>query len=85
MNAVTKRTVILKDTGEPSNHVNGGYEWVELIEEHGWAELSSWGSEGWDLGQWPYVMVAATRTAAASGPCSASPRLQGRVSGISLS
>jgi hypothetical protein len=40
---------------------------MELIEEHGWAVLSSWGCDGWDLGQWPYVMVAVTRTADSIG------------------
>ncbi len=36
---------------------------MELIGEHGWAVIPSWGCDGWDLGQRPYVMVAATRTA----------------------
>ena len=70
MNAVSKKTVTLADTGETIDgvtvlgdyHMNGGYDWMELIEEHGWAVLSSW-----DLGQWPYVMVAATRTADSIG------------------
>ncbi|UKA77636.1 hypothetical protein [Arthrobacter sp. FW306-07-I] len=71
MNAVIRKTVTLADTGEAIEdmtvlgdyHMNGGYDWMDLIEQHGWTVLSCWGSEGWDLGQWPYVMVAATRTA----------------------
>ena len=71
MNAVIRKTVTLADTGEAIEdmtvlgdyHINGGYDWMDLIEQHGWTVLSCWGSEGWDLGQWPYVMVAATRTA----------------------
>ena len=43
MNAVITRTVTLKDTGETVEgvsvlgdyHLNGGYDWMELIEEHG--------------------------------------------------
>jgi len=75
MNAVSKKTVTLADTEETIDgltvlgdyHMNGGYDWMELIEEHGWAVLSSWGCDGWDLGQWPYVMVAVTRTADSIG------------------
>ena len=75
MTAVSKKTVTVADTQETIDgltvlgdyHMNGGYDWMELIEEHGWAVLSSWGSDGWDLGQWPYVMVAVTRTADSIG------------------
>ena len=75
MNAVSNKTVTLADTGETIDgmtvlgdyHMNGGYDWMELIEEHGWAVLSSWGCDGWDLGQWPYVMVAGIRTADSIG------------------
>ncbi|MEV7574338.1 hypothetical protein AB0P28_14695 [Pseudarthrobacter sp. NPDC089323] len=75
MNAVSTKAVTLADTGETIDgvtvlgdyHLNGGYDWMELIEEHGWAVLSSWGCDGWDLGQWPYVMVAVIRTADSIG------------------
>ncbi|WP_353713505.1 hypothetical protein [Arthrobacter sp. K5] len=71
MNAIATATITTADTGEEIDgitvlrdyHLNGGYDWMDLIAEHGWAVIPSWGSEGWDLGQWPYVMVAATRTA----------------------
>ena len=75
MNAITIKTVTTADTGETIDgvtvlgdyHMNGGYDWMELIEEHGWAVIPSWGCDGWDLGQWPYVMVAGTRTADSIG------------------
>ncbi|MGC0239535.1 hypothetical protein [Arthrobacter sp. SD76] len=75
MNVITTKTITTADTGEIIHdvpalvdyHMNGGYDWMELIEEHGWAVLSSWGCDGWDLGQWPYVMVAVTRTADSIG------------------
>lgn len=71
MNAITIKTVTTVDTGETIDgvtvlgdyHMNGGYDWMELIGEHGWAVIPSWGCDGWDLGQWPYVMVAGIRTA----------------------
>ncbi|MFJ5700613.1 hypothetical protein [Arthrobacter sp. NPDC093139] len=71
MNAITIKTVTTVDTGETIDgvtvlgdyHMNGGYDWMELIGEHGWGVIPSWGSDGWDLGQWPYVMVAGIRTA----------------------
>ncbi|MEO3935107.1 hypothetical protein WMO79_20110 [Micrococcaceae bacterium Sec7.4] len=75
MNAVATKTVTTKDTGETIDgvtvlgdfHMNDGYDWMELIEAEGWAVIPSWGCDGWDLGQWPYVMVAATRTADSIG------------------
>ena len=75
MNAVTKRTVTTVDTGETVHdvpvlvdyHMNDGYDWMDVISEHGWAVIPSWGHDGWDLGQWPYVMVAVTRTADSIG------------------
>ena len=44
-------------------HHDTGYDWMEDIEAAGWVVIPSWGIDGWDLGMWPYVMVAATRTA----------------------
>ena len=75
MNAITTKTVTTADTGEEIDgitvlrdyHMNGGYDWMELIEAEGWAVIPSWGCDGWDLGQWPYVMVAAIRTADSIG------------------
>ncbi|RNL54885.1 hypothetical protein [Arthrobacter oryzae] len=75
MNAIATATVTTKDSGEAIDgvtvlgdyHENGGYDWMELIEAEGWAVVPSWGCDGWDLGQWPYVMVAATRTADSIG------------------
>lgn len=75
MNAVATKTVTTEDTGETIDgvtvlgnyHMNDGYDWMELIEAEGWAVIPSWGCDGWDLGQWPYVMVAATRTADSIG------------------
>lgn len=71
MNAIITKTVTTTDTGETIHdvpvlvdyHMNDGYDWMDVISEHGWAVIPSWGCDGWDLGQWPYVMVAGIRTA----------------------
>ena len=47
-------------------HMNGGYDWQEEIEEEGWAVIPNWGVDGWDLGEWPYVMIAGIRTSCVS-------------------
>jgi hypothetical protein len=71
MNAVSTATITTADTQEVIHdapvlrdyRMNGGYDWMEAIGEHGWAVIPSWGCDGWDLGQWPYIMVATIRTA----------------------
>ncbi|MFW0775952.1 hypothetical protein ACLRGI_22620 [Paenarthrobacter nitroguajacolicus] len=58
MNAINVQTITTEDTGETIHgvtvlgnyHMNGGYDWMELIGEHGWVVIPSWGSDGWDLG-----------------------------------
>jgi hypothetical protein len=75
MNDTTTPAVITADTGEVipgalvfgDFHHGDGYEWIDAIGEDGWAALPNWGSEGWDLGQWPYVIIAGTRTADRTG------------------
>lgn len=75
MNAVRTATITTEDTGEKipaavvlgNYDMNDGYDWVDLIKEHGWAAIPNWGADGWNLGQWPYVIVAATRTADSTG------------------
>ena len=34
-----------------------GYDWIEDL-TGGWRVLPCWGRHGWDLGEWPYVIVA---------------------------
>jgi len=76
MTAVTTSTITTKDTGETIHGVtvlrnhreNFGYDWMDLISEHDWTALGNWGSDGWDLGQWPYIILATTQTADEKGP-----------------
>ena len=75
MNAVLTKTVTTQDTGETiegvtvlgNYHMNDGYDWMEEIWQHGWVVIPSWGADGWDLGSWPYVMLAGIRTADSIG------------------
>lgn len=36
-----------------------GYDWMDAVaaSRSGWHVVPSWGLDGWDLGQWPYVIV----------------------------
>ena len=71
MSITTLSAVATQDTKEvitgvpvlTDYHLNTGYDWMEEIEAEGWAVIPNWGIDGWDLGQWPYVMVAGMRTA----------------------
>lgn len=35
-----------------------GYDDMGVNATQGWHVLSSWGSDGWDLGTWPYVAIS---------------------------
>lgn len=69
-----------KDTGEVihaeaphgRNDARGysldGYDWIDAAETTGWYALSNWGKDGWDAGQWPYVIVALAKGQDEVGP-----------------
>lgn len=39
------------------DHTYGdGYDFLDDASSRGWAGVSSWGADGWDLGDWPYVV-----------------------------
>lgn len=40
-----------------ADHLNDGWHWMNHLPE-GWRAQGSWGRDGWDLGAWPYVVVA---------------------------
>lgn len=43
----------------PGRGWGDGYDWIDLVTEApGWAVIPSWGLDGWDMGSWPYVIVA---------------------------
>lgn len=36
--------------------IDDGYEFMEAGRTEGWQVISAWGEDGWDLGDWPYVV-----------------------------
>lgn len=73
-------TITTKDTNEvitftapagredDNGYSRDGYDWMEAASETGWHTLSGWGKDGWDAGQWPYVMVSLAKTSDEHGP-----------------
>ncbi|RAN79180.1 hypothetical protein B5P43_14695 [Bacillus sp. SRB_336] len=72
MNALRTMTVTTADTKEViealpdlGNWHGGdggdGYDWMGRIEARGWHVIGNWGCDGWDLGRWPYIMLAGFR------------------------
>lgn len=39
-----------------------GYDCIKAAQPHGWRAVPSWGLEGWDLGDWPLVVISHRRT-----------------------
>jgi hypothetical protein len=39
------------------HRIEGGYDWIATL-ANGWYPVGSWGAAGWDLGTWPYAIVA---------------------------
>lgn len=35
-----------------------GYGDMEVARTEGWREIAGWGADGWDLGDWPYVVIS---------------------------
>lgn len=33
-----------------------GYHYIQTLETKGWRAVSAWGQDGWDLGEWPYLV-----------------------------
>ena len=39
-------------------YADDGYAFMAAAEAKGWKTLASWGADGWDLGEWPYLVYA---------------------------
>lgn len=37
--------------------VDEGYDLIGIGDRNGWRAMAGWGEDGWDLGNWPYVVV----------------------------
>ena len=35
-----------------------GYDRIGRAAKHDWEAISAWGAAGWDLGDWPYVVIS---------------------------
>lgn len=44
--------------GRDFHNSDNGYDDMELNERAGWSTLASWGADGWDMGEWPYVVYS---------------------------
>ena len=45
--------------GRDYSRSDDGYSDMEVAAEDGWHAIAGWGQDGWDLGDWPYVVVSA--------------------------
>lgn len=44
--------------GRDYSRSDDGYDDMDVAESEGWKAVSGWGRDGWDLGDWPYVVVS---------------------------
>lgn len=44
--------------GRDFNASGDGYDDMDLNSGKGWLAVSAWGQDGWDLGDWPYVVLS---------------------------
>ncbi|MDJ0315771.1 hypothetical protein [Arthrobacter antibioticus] len=52
--ADTQETISEKNL--PSSDGWSGYDYMERANAQGWTALALWGKDGYDFGQWPYVI-----------------------------
>ncbi len=52
----------VKDHGRNYLLSDDGYGDMEVAERQGWHAIPSWGRDGWDLGNWPYVAIYTRET-----------------------
>lgn len=65
--ATTQRPIMTRDElathhltehGRDYSRSDDGYGDMEQATKAGWHVLSGWGRDGWDLGDWPYVVLS---------------------------
>lgn len=47
----------VRNWGRNYSESDDGYSDMEAEERRGWHATAGWGRDGWDLGDWPYVML----------------------------
>ncbi len=45
-------------SGRDYSRSDDGYGDMEVASSEGWHAISGWGQDGWDLGDWPYVVIS---------------------------
>ena len=58
MDSAELATHHVSDYGRDYSQSDDGYGDIEADRKLGWQALSAWGSDGWDLGEWPYVVIS---------------------------
>lgn len=48
----------IRSHGRDYNVSDDGYSDMTVASGEGWSAISAWGSKGWDLGEWPYVVIS---------------------------
>lgn len=48
--------------GRDYRYSTDGFGDMAVANAEGWHAVASWGRDGWDLGDWPYVVVSTRRT-----------------------
>jgi hypothetical protein len=57
MTAAELRQHQTRSYGRDYRESDDGYSDMEAEEGRGWHALAGWGQDGWDLGDWPYVVI----------------------------
>lgn len=47
----------LLEQRKEQHYMGDGYDSMDTLGKVGWHAISSWGVDGWDLGEWPYIIV----------------------------
>jgi hypothetical protein len=55
----TPASAVLHAPAPPGNEYDGGHGWMDRLTGTGWYPVPDWGNSGWNLGRWPYVVIAA--------------------------
>ena len=58
MTAAELATFRVADHGRDYRLSDDGYGDMEVANRQGWSAISGWGHDGWDLGDWPYVVIS---------------------------
>lgn len=67
--------------GRDYSKSDDGYSDMEVAAEDGWVPIAGWGRDGWDLGDWPYVVVSKRQVTPVNGPFGSAFQMRQTVEG----